>query len=552
MGLTCQQRPQLTHQCINFRTRNSRQVLQQAMDALLLKGAIEWVTNVTSLGYYSRLFLVPKKTGYLRPVIDLSTLNHHMLVPHFKMKTQGSVRAAIRSQEWTVSIDIRDAYLHVPMHQAIRKYLRFVVNKKVCQFTCLPVGLATSPCEFTKLLRPVVALLRQQGVKLHIYLDDWLIRADTPEQAQLHAQTTIRVLQFLGWIINYEKSDLTPSQDFQFIGMQFNTRQFTVAPLLKMRLKVQSVQQHWMTNPNIAARDLHRLLGVLVFMASLVQWGRLRLRPVQWWATTVWCQRTGSWTDRITVPQWVLSEVAWWASPAVLQVLQVTLFTDASSSGWGAQLGSRSTQGQWSAPQRLWYINVLEMQAVINAVRDFLPHLRSRVVRLMCDNAVTVAYIKNEGGTRSYTLMEMTIRLLQWCDRKAITLVPVHLPGVHNIQADSLSRVGQTLNTEWTMAMECLRPVFAQLGEPQVDLFATFANRRLIKFVSPYPDPRAEWMDAMSVPWDNGRGLLYALPPFKMVPQVLQKIIQSPGVRVILIAPLQQAASWFPELMDLT
>ena len=68
--------------------------------------------------------------------------------------------------------------------------------------------------------------------------------ADTPEQAQLHAQMTISVLQFLGWIINYEKSDLTPSQDFQFIGMQFNTRQFIVAPLPKMRLKVQSVHQH--------------------------------------------------------------------------------------------------------------------------------------------------------------------------------------------------------------------------------------------------------------------------------------------------------------------
>ena len=138
-----------------------------------------------------------------------------MVVPHFKMETQ----------EWTVSIDIRDAYLHVPMHQAIRKYLCFMVNKQVYQFTCLPFGLATSPREFTKLLRPVVALLRQRGVKLHVYLDDWLIHADTPEQAQLHAQTTISVLQFLGWIINYEKSDLTPSQDFQFIGMQFNTSQ---------------------------------------------------------------------------------------------------------------------------------------------------------------------------------------------------------------------------------------------------------------------------------------------------------------------------------------
>ena len=216
------------------------------------------------------------------------------------------------------------------------------------------------------------------------------------------------------------------------------------------------------------------------------------------------------------------------------------------------RLGSRSTQGQWSASQWSCHINVLEMQAVIYAVRDFLPLLRSRVVRLMCDNAVTVAYIMNEGGTRSHTLMQMTILLLKWCDHKAITLVPVHLPGVHNIQADSLSRVGQTLTTEWTMAMESLRPVFAKWGEPRIDLFATFANRRLVKFVSPYSDPRAEWADAMSMPWDNGRALPYAFPPFKMVPQVLQKIAQSPGVKVILIAQLQPAASWFPELMNLS
>ena len=68
-----------------------------------------------------------------------------MVVPHFKMETQGSVRSAIRSQEWTVSIDIRDAYLHVPIRKAVRKYLRFVVNKQVYQFTCLPsIGNFTS------------------------------------------------------------------------------------------------------------------------------------------------------------------------------------------------------------------------------------------------------------------------------------------------------------------------------------------------------------------------------------------------------------------------
>ena len=94
--------------------------------------------------------------------------------------------------------------------------------------------------EFTKLLRPVVAWLRQQGVKLHVYLDNWLICAESPEQAQMHSEMTIALHPRLGWVINFEKSDLTPSQEFQFLGMHFNTGQFTVAPLPKMHLKVQS------------------------------------------------------------------------------------------------------------------------------------------------------------------------------------------------------------------------------------------------------------------------------------------------------------------------
>ena len=68
------------------------------------------------------------------------------------------------------------------------------------------------------------------------------------------SEMTITLLQRLGWIINFEKSDLTPSQDFQFLGMHFNTWQFTVAPLPKMCLKVQSVHQHWM--PNLSSQPV--------------------------------------------------------------------------------------------------------------------------------------------------------------------------------------------------------------------------------------------------------------------------------------------------------
>ena len=358
---------------------------------------------------------------------------------------------------------------------------------------------------------------------------------------------TIRLLQHLGWIINYEKSELEPSQDFQLIGMLFKTQQFTVVPLPKMRLKVQSVNQHWIANPNNSTRDLHRLLGMLVFMATLVPRGRLHLWPVQWWASTFWCQRTGNWSDRIQVPQWVLSEVAWWSSPAVLQGLalaiqetEVTLFTDVSSTGWGAQLRSHSAWWRWS-----YHINVLEMQAVINAVRAFLPHLRPQVVHLMCDNATAVAYIRKERGTRLYTLMQLSMRLIKWCDLRAIRLVPFHLLGIRNIQEDSLSRVGQTLSTEWAMAMERLLPVFARWGQPQVDLFDTYTDRLLLNFVSPYPNHRALFKDAISAPW-TGMGFLYVFPPFKLIPQVLHKLSHSPGVQMILIVPLQKQPLGIP------
>ena len=127
-----QHRP-LTRTPISFHTRNRKQDLQKAVDSLLQKGAIEPVLNSRSLGFYSRLFLVPKKTGDLRPVIDLSTLNKSLVVPHLQMEMAQTVRAAIRRQAWTLSIDTRDAYLHVPMNLSIQKYLRFHVNNRTYQ-----------------------------------------------------------------------------------------------------------------------------------------------------------------------------------------------------------------------------------------------------------------------------------------------------------------------------------------------------------------------------------------------------------------------------------
>ena len=108
-----------------YKALHKEQALTSCIQSLLSKNAIERVENVKSLEFYSRLFLVPKPHQRWRPVIDLSRLNTFLLVENFKMETPESIRASLIPGEWVSSIDLSDAYLHIPIHPNLRKYLRF-------------------------------------------------------------------------------------------------------------------------------------------------------------------------------------------------------------------------------------------------------------------------------------------------------------------------------------------------------------------------------------------------------------------------------------------
>ena len=110
--------------------------LEGEVQALLNKGAIE-LAPFPSPGFYSRLFVVMKASGAWRPVIDLSTLNLRIQQTSFKMETLQSVLPSVRPGDWMVSLDLKDAYLQVPMHPDSRKFLRFMVGGKVYQFKVL-------------------------------------------------------------------------------------------------------------------------------------------------------------------------------------------------------------------------------------------------------------------------------------------------------------------------------------------------------------------------------------------------------------------------------
>ena len=128
-----------------YKALQKDQALADCIQSLLSKNAIKRVENVKSLGFYSRLFLVPKPHQRWRPVKDLSRLTTFLHVEKFKMKTPESIRTSLIPGEWVSPIDLSDAYLHIPIHPNSRKYLRFCHRSQVFQFTSLPFGLATAP-----------------------------------------------------------------------------------------------------------------------------------------------------------------------------------------------------------------------------------------------------------------------------------------------------------------------------------------------------------------------------------------------------------------------
>ena len=474
------------------------------------------------------------------------------------METLFSIIAALQPQEWITKIDLKDAYHHILVHVNIWKYFRFVVAGVVYQFRVLPFGLSTAPREFTKTLAPVVQLLRTQGIRVHAYLDDWIIRAHCREQSLEHTQYILQLLQSLGWTINWDKSMLQPSRILDFLSLHFNLEQALISPPNSFLPTLTNVLSRLSPTTVMPARKISSIISRMSHFAPFIYNGRLHLRFLQFWFKAQWSQHQQSWdtpiqldADFLTYLRWFQRQNVMIGVPLHLPEPSLFFFSDASLKGWGASWKDLQISGLWSDPESLRHINWLELEAIRLVLLHWGPQWRSQSVRVYCDNSTAVAYIRKQGGTHSQSLFHKTLELFDLLDQFVITLVPTHLPGARNVMADALSRINQPSPTEWRIPTETLNNLFCVFGTPLIDMFATAENRVKPVYVSPYPDDRAWAVDTLSLFWDD-LGLVYAFPPAPIVPKTLQKILKSRGTTVIMIASQHPSRPWHPLLLQLS
>ena len=205
--------------------------------AMLGKQAIRVVQSDQS--FASQIFLVPKKDGCHRPVINLKALNKFIVEEHFKMEGFHMVKDLIKPWYWLAKIDLKDAYFLVPDHPSHQKFLQFQRQDRLYQYQCLPFGLSCVPRTFTKLMKLVVALLRERGIKLIVYLD--ILILCSCRYTLINQLIFVRDLfQVLGLLINEKKSQLEPSQEIVFLGLAIST---TTMQVSLPKEKVARIQQ---------------------------------------------------------------------------------------------------------------------------------------------------------------------------------------------------------------------------------------------------------------------------------------------------------------------
>ena len=483
--------------------------LHQEVLELINKSAIELAPN--NPGFFSRLFVVPKASGGWRPVIDLSTLNKYVICNPFKTETPRSVLAATRPGQWMTSVDLTDAYFHIPIHKDSRHLLRFSHMGQIWQFNAIPFGLSTSPSVFTRVMRPITAFAHRHAVRLHCYLDDLFSNPDSETEAKVQIHWLVRLATLLGLKINLIKSNIIPTQQMIYLGILINTKLGFARPSDDQIMKFVNLVQIFKSQEQPPAFQWQQVLGHITSLEKLVPGGRIRTRTLQWQLKSHWTQNQSHPSCPIPLDLQCRLHLDWWTNwtnltkgiPLEQTETKFFLFCDASMTGYGVHLDQQTLSGQWSEVQRTLHINVLELQTVWIGLRHFQRKLQNSTVVVMTDNTSTVAYFNNPRRHKITSDMS-TSR-----ENSNLGRTTTHLDIVSTNTTTSECSSGQSKPSRSSDSFRMV-PSFtsvpsnlSNLDNAQMDLFMLANNAKLPIFISPIPQPSAWKVDALSHSWEG-------------------------------------------------
>lgn len=523
------------------------------IDSLLDIGAIRKCQPCESQ-YLSKIFIIPKQDGSSRFILNLKKFNNFVKKSHFKMEDIRTVLKLLNHDCFMATIDLKDAYFLVKMNENSQKYLRFLFNKEMYEFKVLPFGLSSAPYVFTKLIRPILAHLRLQGVTIINYLDDFIIISESKQTCKDNVALVCKFLLSLGFIINYEKSQLSPRMKCRFLGFELDSHDFTISIPEDKKINILYSLKSFCRRKFCSVREFASLLGTLTSICPASPYGWMHTKELERSKYLKLLKNNDNYEAKMKINQRIIQELQWWIQtiPSVSNPIRrgnynLELFSDASQTGWGIVCGNQRLHGFWDDNEKKFHINYLELLSVYFALKCFTKENLNCEILIRTDNTTVISYINRMGGIQFPYLNNLTRKIWQYCEVRNNYLFASYIPSKENIEADFQSRI-TNIETEWELAHYAYNMITSKFSVPEIDLFASRINKKCEKFVSWHVEPNSWSVDAFTISWTNLK--FYAFPPFSMILKCLQKIQQDKAEGIVVV-PDWPSQAWYPLFMSL-
>ena len=292
-----------------------------------------------------------EKDKKFRMILNVKELNKHVLSQHFKMETLDTCIQMMHENCFMASLDLKDAYFSIPIDEKSIKYFEFNFHGTTYAFRSLPQGFKDSPRVFTKIMKPVLAHLRNKGIFVSIYIDDIYVQGDSYEECLHHVQYVRDFIQSLGFSFS-EKSSYTPTQSLSHLGFILDSKNMTVTLDRAKRDKLERFAQKYRTFRTCTVRQLAKLIGSFVATFPAVQYGPLFYRQLEIAKIKALQRGKFNYEKKLEINRCCKKEILWWIEeglhshkPIRIATPQYFLTTDSSTSAWGAYMGIQASQG---------------------------------------------------------------------------------------------------------------------------------------------------------------------------------------------------------------
>lgn len=504
--------------------------------------------------FLSPIFLIPKPDGTKRLILNLKSFNKFVSTPHFKLEDNKTVVRIIEKGYFMASIDLKDAYFLVPVYKPHRKYLRFTFNGCVYQYNVMPFGLNCAPFVFTKLMKPVLSVLRSRGHLSVLYLDDFLLLGHSYVRCISNIKDTLGLLESLGFVVNFEKSHLIPSQQIRYLGFIYNSQSMAISLPSEKTSRLLELIERFLTTKRCKIRDFARFIGTLISVSPAIKYGYVYTKLFERHKFLALRSAGGNYNAIMSISDILIPDFTWWKEkiPTAHNSIKISnfsmeIYSDASGTGWGIYSNGVRSHGFWSEFDKQFHINYLELLAAFFALRCFAANSRNCNILLRIDNTTAISYINRMGSIQFLDLNGLSRKIWTWCEERNIYVYASYIKSSDNAFADEESR-RLDVHTEWELNASAFRKIQQRFGNPEIDLFATRINKKCENFVSWFRDPDCYKVDAFTLNWKHF--YFYAFPPFCQILKVLQKIINDKA-KGIVVVPVWTSQAWYPVFTSL-